>query len=64
MRGKGSEAEEWGRAELLGAGFDTVDYCTVRDAQTLLHPQQSNKSLRILAAVWVGKTRLIDNFPV
>lgn len=48
--------------ELKRAGFDSIDYCVVRDAETLLH--SAHHPLRILAAVKVGKTRLIDNVPV
>jgi pantoate--beta-alanine ligase len=52
-------------AALLEAGFDSVDYITVRDAETLapLAPD-SNRPARVLAAAWVGKTRLIDNMAV
>jgi pantoate--beta-alanine ligase len=46
--------------ELLNAGFDKVDYCTARNAKTFL-PENPN---RVLAAVWIGKTRLIDNIPL
>lgn len=49
---------------LLGAGFEKVDYVAIRDAQTLLKPNESAKSLRILAAAYLGKARLIDNIPV
>lgn len=43
--------------KLLEAGFDKVDYITARNAETFL-PDQPN---RVLAAAWIGKTRLIDN---
>lgn len=53
---------------LLQAGFTKVDYCTVRDIETLLPPQMrpeaTSAGLRILAAAWLGKTRLIDNIAV
>ncbi len=53
-------------ARLLDSGFSTVDYCTIRDAETLLAPQQDRAtyvpgSLRILVAAKLGKARLIDN---
>lgn len=49
---------------LLAAGFARIDYIAVRDASTLapLFPDAS-RPRRILAAVWLGKTRLIDNIP-
>ncbi len=46
---------------LLSAGFDRVDYCTLRDAETLLPPTQNTRHIRALAAAWIGTTRLIDN---
>lgn len=48
--------------EVAAAGFGTIDYVSVRDADTLaaLGPRRP-QALRILAAAWLGKTRLIDN---
>ena len=46
---------------LLSAGFDKVDYMTIRDADTLLPPTADTKTHRLLAAAWLGQTRLIDN---
>ncbi len=46
------------------AGFDTIDYITVRDAHTLAHLNQLERPARILAAATVGKTRLIDNMEI
>ena len=54
--------EEWGRAEVLKAGFDSVDYLTVRDAATLDAPGTGPR--RVLAAVRLGRARLIDNMAV
>ncbi len=55
------EAEAWGLDALKKAGFDRVDYCVVRDAQTL-HPVSPDTQIRrALAAAWIGTTRLIDN---
>jgi pantoate--beta-alanine ligase len=47
---------------LLNAGFDEVDYLEICDAFTL-KPAQNNRQgpIRILAAVRLGTTRLIDN---
>lgn len=61
MTGRG---DQWGTDALLQAGFDRVDYCTVRDAQTLLPPDAQTKNRRALAAAWIGTTRLIDNLPL
>lgn len=60
--GKNIEAcEHAATAELFEAGFDKVDYITARNADTLYPPAQGERNLRLLAAAWLGKTRLIDN---
>lgn len=46
-------------AELASAGWK-VDYIAVRDARTLAEPA-SGAPLVVLAAAWLGSTRLIDN---
>ena len=47
---------------LIGDGFDRVDYVAVRDADTLsLLAAAVDRPMRILAAAWLGRTRLIDN---
>lgn len=51
----------WGRQALLDAGFDKVDYFEIRDADTLEPADGYRPGLRIFAAAWIGKTRLIDN---
>lgn len=48
---------------LTTLGFK-VDYVTVRNAETLAVPQTRNEPLRLLAAAWLGTTRLIDNLGV
>jgi pantoate--beta-alanine ligase len=49
---------------LTTLGFK-VDYVTARNAETLVVPQShSDEPLRLLAAAWLGKTRLIDNIEV
>lgn len=59
-----SEATEQGRAELAAAGF-RVDYLEMREADTLSPVEPSSrKPLRLLAAGWLGQTRLIDNIAV
>src|ERR1700744_3590395 len=55
-------AEDYARAAILEAGFDTVDYAAVRDAATL-GPAGAGP-LRVLAAAKIGSTRLIDNMAV
>ena len=55
--------QAWGHAEVLKAGFDSIDYLEIRDPQTLLSPLPHTVDLRILAAVRLGKARLIDNIP-
>jgi pantoate--beta-alanine ligase len=52
-----------GKAALEAAGFK-LDYLEVRDAETLQPAgPETGRSLRILVAAWLGKTRLIDNVP-
>ncbi len=48
---------------LTTLGFK-VDYVSVRNAETLAVPKLPNEPLRIIAAAWLGKTRLIDNIGV
>jgi pantoate--beta-alanine ligase len=48
---------------LTTLGFN-VDYVSARNATTLAVPKSSEEPLRILAAAWLGKTRLIDNVAV
>ncbi len=54
---------EWGRRALLESGFDRVDYFDIRDAATLAPAESYRPGLRVFAAAWIGKTRLIDNVP-
>ena len=54
-------AEEYARSALLEAGFNAVDYAAVRDAETLSPVSNLSRPARILAAVKIGATRLIDN---
>ncbi|CAA6604107.1 Pantothenate synthetase [Rhodospirillaceae bacterium LM-1] len=49
---------------LLRAGFAKVDYIELRDAQSLEPVDHPTAPARILAAAWLGRTRLIDNLPV
>ncbi|HPF78801.1 MAG TPA: pantoate--beta-alanine ligase [Alphaproteobacteria bacterium] len=45
---------------LLDSGFDKVDYCVQRNSETF----GTENPNRVLAAAWIGKTRLIDNMPM
>ncbi|MEM7427217.1 MAG: pantoate--beta-alanine ligase [Pseudomonadota bacterium] len=52
------------RASLRKAGFK-VDYVEARNAVTLAKPENpAAEPLRLLAAAWLGQTRLIDNIAV
>ena len=53
-----------GRTTLSGAGFDPVQYLEVREAETLRPLARADRPARVLAAAYLGKTRLIDNVPV
>ncbi len=53
-----------GIVALKKAGFDSVDYLELRDAATLEPVDSLDNPSRLLAAVFIGKTRLIDNLPV
>jgi pantoate--beta-alanine ligase len=54
------EAE--GTRALEAQGF-RPDYLVIRRAVDLGPPQMQRKDLRILAAAWLGRARLIDNIP-
>ncbi|TPK49673.1 pantoate--beta-alanine ligase [Mesorhizobium sp. B2-5-4] len=48
---------------LIAAGFQKVDYVKARESLTLT-PWRHDRAGRVLAAAWLGKTRLIDNVEV
>lgn len=50
-------------AALLEAGFDSVDYVAARESLTLTSWRRDGDG-RLLAAAWLGRTRLIDNVEV
>lgn len=66
VRSGGPPDEATARAErdLLEAGFASVDYVAVRDAETLAPIAATERPARVLAAARLGHTRLIDNLPV
>ena len=58
-----SDATEEASRALVAAGFREVDYVEVRESLTLA-PWRRDREGRLLAAAWLGKTRLIDNVEV
>ena len=57
-------AESAASAALLAAGFNSVDYVAIRDAESLAEIAKLDRPARILAAARIGRTRLIDNMAV
>ena len=54
-----------GKQRLAAAGFGKIDYVEVRDAATLKPVEPGSQApKRVLAAAWLGNTRLIDNVAV
>jgi pantoate--beta-alanine ligase len=51
-------------AKLEAAGFHRIDYVELRDAATLAPLDRADRPGRLLAAAFIGRTRLIDNLPV
>ncbi len=51
------------RAALEATGW-TVDYVEIRNRAALAPPAPHEKELVVLAAAWLGKTRLIDNMEI
>lgn len=58
-----SRATAAARRSLTTLGF-RVDYVAARNTKTLALPKEEDEPLRLLAAVWLGTTRLIDNIAV
>ena len=59
-----ADVERAAVAALKEAGFDSVDYVALRDAETLASVSDIARPTRILAAAKIGRTRLIDNMAV
>jgi pantoate--beta-alanine ligase len=55
---------EVGRAALVAAGFASVEYLELRDENTLAPVKCLDHPARLLAAAWLGNTRLLDNVRV
>lgn len=60
----GSRLVASGRADLEAAGFSPVQYLAIRDAETLAPVDRVVRPARVLAAAYLGRTRLIDNVAV
>lgn len=60
---KPTRATAAARRALTTRGF-RVDYVAARNAETLALPRETDEPMRLLAAVWLGTTRLIDNIAV
>jgi len=59
-----SDTEAEASRHLSAAGFTSIDYVAIRDAETLERLDALREPARVLAAAWLGKTRLIDNMAV
>lgn len=59
-----AQATARGREALLRAGFLEVQYLELRDAETLAPIDKLTRPARVLGAVTLPSTRLIDNWPV
>ena len=59
-----AEAVVAAKEALLAAGFSSVDYVELRDAETLTRLAEPVRPGRLLAAARIGRTRLLDNVPV
>jgi pantoate--beta-alanine ligase len=62
--GRASELCAKAASELLAAGFSSVDYVEVRDADSLAPVERLDRPARALLAARLGGTRLIDNVAV
>ncbi|MDF1835218.1 MAG: pantoate--beta-alanine ligase [Alteraurantiacibacter sp. bin_em_oilr2.035] len=51
-------------SQLLEAGFSSVDYAELRDADSIALLSSDNGNARLFVAARIGETRLIDNLPV
>ncbi|NVJ92458.1 MAG: pantoate--beta-alanine ligase [Methylocystaceae bacterium] len=59
--GKAEALSKWAAQQLLDAGFQKVDYVLIRHADDLTQEAVKGEPIRVLAAAFLGKARLIDN---
>ena len=59
-----AELLAWGREALLRAGFQSVDYLELRDADDLTPMDRLDRPARLLIAARLGAARLLDNIAV
>jgi pantoate--beta-alanine ligase len=52
------------KSRLHKAGFDRIDYLELCDEQSLQPIAIARPPARLFVAAFIGKTRLIDNWPV
>ena len=52
--------EDQAHATLTKVGFDKIDYCCARNAETF----EADDANRVLVAAWLNKIRLIDNMEI
>ncbi|WP_338426976.1 pantoate--beta-alanine ligase [Sphingopyxis kveilinensis] len=66
IAGGAEVADTLAKAEtaIVAGGFDAVDYVALADADSLERLTTFRAPARLLAAARIGKTRLIDNWPV
>lgn len=59
-----AQAIEAAKAAILKAGFESIDYVDLRDAETLALDPAPDRPARLLVAARIGGTRLIDNLAI
>jgi len=59
--GKAEALSKWAAQQLLDAGFQKVDYVEIRHGDDLTRDAIKGEPIRVLAAAFLGKARLIDN---
>lgn len=59
-----AEALDAARAEIAAAGLGPIEYLDLRHAESLAPATNLDAPARMLAAVWLGDVRLIDNIAV